>query len=394
MPHEGHATPAFAEVARTFGRHFGAPSQGGGALVIRRHGEVVVDVWAGYADTLGERPWTRDTLAVSFSTTKGVASTVIHRLAERGLLDYDEPVATWWPEFAASGKERITLRQVLCHCAGLHDVRAIAPNAEAMLDHLAMEERLAARPATGRLGGPAYHALTFGWLVAGIARRVTGKGMAELVRTEISEPLGISGLNIGLPCGHEFDLAEMTGHDRVLAPLARLIGSGRPRPAALRTIAQALFVPGFERLLDGPYPGILNSEMPAANGAFSAHALASLYAAIAGQGSTGGVEFLKPDTVRRMGELQTGNARDAVIGFPMRWRLGYHQAIPVRAAAPQAFGHYGYAGSGAWADPASGLSLGFVTNRPPRLSTPVGDLALFRITRRAVAAALSAPPTG
>src|SRR3712207_1431138 len=113
---------------------------GGGALVVRRRGETLLDLCAGTADRHGRRPWTPDTLAISFSTTKGIASTVVHRLADQGLLGYDEPVARHWPAFAAGGKERVTVRDLLTHRAGLASVRAVARKAEDLLDFELMEE--------------------------------------------------------------------------------------------------------------------------------------------------------------------------------------------------------------------------------------------------------------
>ena len=118
MPLDGHTAPGFEPVARTFARIVGRRG-GGGALTVRVGGEAVVDLWTGAADRRGMRAWKPDTLAISFSTTKGVASTVIHRLADRGEIDYDEPVATYSPEFAAGGKGRVTVRDLMSHRAGL-----------------------------------------------------------------------------------------------------------------------------------------------------------------------------------------------------------------------------------------------------------------------------------
>src|SRR3954469_2010017 len=140
----GHTAPGFEPVRQAFWRLVGRRS-GGGALTVRLRGETVVDLMAGYADRAHTRPWTPETLAISFSTTKGVAPTVIHRLADRGLLDSAEPVAAYWPEFAAGGKERVTVRELMTHRAGLWNVQAVALRAEDILDHLLMEERLAAR---------------------------------------------------------------------------------------------------------------------------------------------------------------------------------------------------------------------------------------------------------
>src|SRR3954466_4528970 len=194
----GHAQRGFGRVVEPFAKLV-SRGRGGGALVVRLRGATVLDLCTGWADRAQTRPWQPETLALSFSTTKGIASTVIHRLAERGELDYDEPIATYWPEFAAGGKERVTVRHLLTHRAGLWSVRAVADRAEDMLDHLAMEERLAARAVRAPTDRSAYHAITYGWLIAGLARRVTGgRGLAELARTEIAEPLGVEGLHIGV----------------------------------------------------------------------------------------------------------------------------------------------------------------------------------------------------
>ena len=169
----GDVSTGYAPVAEAFAKLAGR-GRGGAALAVRVRGETVLDVCTGWADRAHTRPWTPETLALSFSTTKGIASTVVHRLAERGEVGYDEPIATYWPEFAAGGKERVTVRDLLTHRAGLWSVRAVAERPEDLLDHLAMEERLAARSVRAPTERSAYHAITYGWLVAGLARRVTG----------------------------------------------------------------------------------------------------------------------------------------------------------------------------------------------------------------------------
>ena len=366
----------YEPVARAFARIVGR-SRGGGALTVRVRGETVVDLCTGVADRAGNRPWTPGTLAISFSTTKGVASTVIHRLADRGALSYDDRVADRWPEFAAGGKERVTIRDVLSHRAGLSDVRAVAPRAEDLLDHMAMEEKLAARAVRAPTERSAYHAITYGWLLAGIARRVTGRGLAELARAEITEPLGIEGMHIGVPEDAREFVAEPVG------AALRQLGSTADATAGLwrrgrrsRTAIDALHVPGFHRLFEGPEPPIWTTEMPAVNGALSARAIAAMYEPLA----NGGGDFLSPETVDALGRVQVRTIDD-VLGIRMRWRLGYHQAFGTGRAAPRAFGHYGYGGSGGWADPDAGVSAGFVTNRIGSLTTPLGDLNLFRLNR-------------
>jgi CubicO group peptidase (beta-lactamase class C family) len=371
---DGHTAAGFEPVVRTFARLVGR-REGGAALTVKLRGQTVIDLWTGYADRGRTRPWTPETLAISFSTTKGVASTIIHRLADRGELRYDEPVASYWPEFAAGGKEGVTIRHLLTHRAGLHSVRAVAPRAEDLLDHIGLEDKLAARAVHAPTERSAYHAITYGWLLAGLARRITGVGLAELARTEVTEPLGITGMHIGVPDEAREFIAEPVG------AALRQFGAGadftRPvwgRYRVSRTTIDALHVPGFHRLVEGSGPPIWHTEMPAVNGVISATALADLYAPLA----NGGDGFLSRQTVHDLGRMQVRTV-DAVLGMRMRWRLGYHQAFG--SGGRLAFGHYGYGGSGGWADPATGLSVGFVTNRIGSLTTPLGDLNLFRLNR-------------
>jgi CubicO group peptidase (beta-lactamase class C family) len=371
---EGHAAAGFEPVVRSFERLVGR-REGGGALTVKLRGETIVDIWTGYADGRSTRRWTPETLAISFSTTKGVASTIIHRLADRGELRYDEPVATYWPEFAVGGKERVTVRHLLTHRAGLHSVRAVAPRAEDLLDHVGLEHKLAARAVHAPSERSAYHAITYGWLLAGLARRITGAGLAELARTEVTEPLGITGLHIGVPDEAREFVAEPTGS------ALRQFGTGADftqrlwgRYRVTRTTIDALHVPGFHRLFEGSDPPIWHTEMPAVNGVISARALADLYTPLA----NGGRGYLSRERLLELGRVQVRTS-DAVLGMRMRWRLGYHQAFG--SGGRMAFGHYGYGGSGGWADPETGLAVGFVTNRIGSFTTPLGDLNLFRLNR-------------
>jgi len=377
----GSAAPGFAPAAEAFGRLVG-PGRGGGALVVRRRGETVLDLCTGWADRAQTRPWRPETLALSFSTTKGVASTVVHRLAERGELAYDEPVATSWPEFAAGGKARVTVRDLLTHRAGLSSVRAVAERPEELLDHLAMEERLAARAVRAPTERSAYHAITYGWLVAGLVRRVTGgRGLADVVRTELAEPLGTEGLHIGVGEPIRELVAQPVGSAlRHLGAAQRFVTPVLTGVKPTRAAHDALLAPGFHELFEGSEPSIWATEMPAVNGALSADALARLYGALANGGADAGARLLAPETVHDLGRVHVRTA-DAVLGVRMRWRLGYHQAFGPGRQAPKAFGHYGYGGSGGWADPDLGLSLGYVTNRIGSITTPMADLTLYRLSR-------------
>jgi CubicO group peptidase (beta-lactamase class C family) len=390
MTEDGVVAPGFERVAPVFERLVRGRS-GGGALVVRLGGRTVVDLVIGTADRAGTRAWTRDTVALSFSTTKGIASTVIHRLADRGLLSYDEPVAAYWPEFAAGRKGAVTVRDLLSHRAGLYSVRAVADSAADLLDHIEMEDRLAARAVSAPTRRSAYHAITYGWLVAGLARRITGRGLAELAGTEVVEPLGLKGMTIGVPAEARELVAQPVGQGlRQIGSAARFLSPVSMRTAVTRAAFEALVAPGFHELFEGSEPTIWTTEMPAVNGALSADALARLYGALANGGSDDGRTLLSAETTRELGRVQV-RTPDAVLGLRMRWRLGYHQALGTGRDAPRAFGHYGYGGSGGWADPDLGLSLGFVTNRIGSLTTPMADLTLFRLSRvvRQCAAAAS-----
>lgn len=382
-PYSGTTAPGYEPVAAAFGEFLAGDGRGG-ALTVRRGTQTLVDVWTGWADPRSERAWTPDTPALSFSTTKGVTATAIHVLADRGLVSYDEPVATYWPEFAARGKEAVTLRDVLSHRAGLHDVRSLARDASELLDAEIMEDRLAAAKPSGAggVGGPYYHAYTFGWLCGGIIRRVTGKPVAEAVRDLIADPLGLTGLDVGLApvASTAPPPAEVVGSAlRLYGATERFLTPIWGNVPLTRASVRALVLPGLDSLVYGRSARIWKTQMPAVNGAFTARALAGMYGALANGGALGDRRILCAATVNDAGKVQT-RERDRVLGLAMRWRLGYHHAFMAGAPARQAFGHYGFGGSGGWADPESGLSFGYVTNDIGALTSPVGDRALFRMS--------------
>ncbi len=326
------------------------------------NGEPLVDIWIGAA---GEKAWTRETGSIIFSATKGITATVIHRLADRGLLDYNAPVAEYWPEFAANGKGRITVRQVMTHSAGLSALAPIAKSPDEILDHELMERRLAAAKPDRLLGVPTYHALTYGWLLAGVARGITGKSMSELFRTEVSEPLGVDGLHLGLPPAESATVyAPLAGSQ--LSLLSRPLGALMMRrshliPGALGAVTRCLFLPGLEGILEGDGPSILRTELPAGNGVATASALATMYGAVASGETPDGLPFLSRETIRELSKVRTYRLDHALFYAPMMWHLGYH-SLPMPGARG-GLGHLGLGGSFGWAEPRLGLSVGFVHNR-------------------------------
>ncbi|WP_245717185.1 serine hydrolase domain-containing protein [Nocardia jejuensis] len=384
----GAAASEYAGAVRGFQRLF-ADQRGGGALAVYHGGRKVVDVWTGTADADGTAPWQENTAALSYSTSKGVTSTVLHILAGRGLIDYHAPVARYWPEFAANGKQHITVAEMLTHRAGLARTGPLARRVEDLLDYRLMEERLAAARPDRLRGLPAYHALTVGWLAAGLARAVTGKDMAELYRTELADPLGIEGLYLGKPpTGSRTTVAGSHGSQiplgipraaAVLATASRLPGPGTG-------FIRSIHATGIETMFNGADPAILNTQMPSANGVFTARAIAAVYNVLAVESP-----LISRRRVRAVSQIQT-LLPDRNLLLPMGWRLGYH-SLPI-PGAPNGFGHLGFAGSGGWVDPASGLAVGFVHNWTPEARRlPRDQVAMLGLLTAIVRAATATHST-
>lgn len=393
---EGEIHPDFAGVAKSFARILPRKGPGGAAVCVYHRGRKVVDIWGGTRDTAG-RPWEADTLSLSFSTTKGVASTLLHVCADRRLLDYDAPVADVWPEFGQAGKHAITLRQLMSHQAGLYCAADAIRSPEEMLDWAAVTRNLAeAEPQHAPGAAHGYHALTYGWLAGEVARRVLGeKPFAELIERELAQPLGLDGLYCGLPDSEQHRAAEIISPLFAGGPEARLARSERMNRSAEKW-ARRLAALGLRydprdtmRALNPPaMAGVdLNSaefrqaSIPAANGLFTARSLARLYACLAAGGELDGVRLLSPERIRLMSEIQSRRA-GRVIPLPMHWRLGYHRVAALGARVPHGFGHSGFGGSGAWADPSRELAVALTVNSG--VGTPFGDLRIVRVGGAAV----------
>ncbi len=376
-PRQMVVDPRFIRLADHFFGMFSQPSRGGGALAIYLDGRPVVDIWAGWAAK--DLRWTGENIALTFSTGKGVAATVLHRVAERGLIDYEEPVTTYWPEFGAHGKDDITVRDVLSHRAGLHRVRGLVPGREGILDYDAVVTALAESPADPRrIRTSGYHAITFGWLVAEIVQRVTGEPFTEVLRREVAQPLGIDEFWFQVPPGQRHRIAKIFPH---LAPPGIRWNTASSvlswvRPA--RGLAEAGMPESFDELVRDPR--VHDAVMPGWNGVFSARALARMYGALANGGQVGEVRFLRPETIETINRTQQTSSRDYVLGLPLRFTLGYHRPVLMTKQQPRnAFGHYGVGGSGAYADPDLGMSIAFVTNRLGGAVTALGDARLAKL---------------
>lgn len=378
----------FTSVAAKFFSLFGAPRKGGGAVAVYLHGEPVVDIWAGWATP--DRPWRADTMALSFSTSKGVAATVLHRLADRGFIDYDARVADYWPEFAAQGKGEITVRDVLRHRAGLQRIRGLLPDTDDLYEHDAVAAALAASaPDPLRLKASGYHAITFGTLVAEIAQRATGRDFRDLVREELAVPLGDSDFWFGVPVPHRGRVAQLGPRANIAKlPVDRLLG-----------VAAA--IPPLRSLRGVVYDGMLNAAqfsdrpfdamMPGWNGVFTARSVARMYAAIANDGWVGNQRLLKPETVARITEMPFNSKFDYVLGAAPNHSLGYHRAIVGTKLRRDSLGHFGIGGSGGIAMPGLGLSIAFVTNHLGNRASSLGDARLPVLAALAARAARTDP---
>ncbi|HUJ08321.1 MAG TPA: serine hydrolase domain-containing protein [Streptosporangiaceae bacterium] len=381
---DGWVRAGFEDLARVFRRQLGRTT-GGAAVAVYHRDELVVDLWGGRRTD--DDPWQRDTLAMCFSTTKGVTSAALHLLADRGQISYDAPVAEYWPGFASGHKENVTVRHVLTHSAGLHRMRTLVDHASRMLDWDYMVTALEqAEPAYEPGSRHGYHALTYGWLVGELVRRVSGRPIAAFVAEELAGPLGLDGLYVGCPPDQRPRVAPLAP---MAAPIGRRLGlepgavMGGPVgriPAMLglpinpRRFVNAMLPRGIEDVLWGPE--VMDAEIPAANGFFTARSLARLYAVLAQGGESGGVRLLSPETLRQVAVVHS-RGPDLVLAMPMGWRLGYHRAFTSRGTVPGAFGHFGFGGSGGWADPRRELALAMVCNRGT--GSPIGDLRMAEL---------------
>ncbi len=279
----------------------------------------------------------------------------------------------------------------MSHQAGLHSLIGLIDHADESLDWRHMVDRLAAatpNPAPGT--GSGYHAFTYGWLVGEIVRQVSGKGLGAFVQDEISTPLGLDGLHIGTPQDRRGRVAPLMPPFKALSPrVDKYVTKALLKLPLTRRMTEAGIVPGLMELFrDGTFR-VLDAEIGAANGTFTARSLAGMYGVLAKDGEHAGVRLLSPGRAARIGTQQTWG-RDYCIPVDMKWRLGYHRAFVASRKQPvNAFGHFGLGGSGAWADPDTGLSVAFVTNDMGSASTPFGDSRLARIGAAALTSARS-----
>ncbi|MEV5149630.1 serine hydrolase domain-containing protein [Streptomyces sp. NPDC052727] len=357
----GHCDPRFAAVREAFAENFRERGELGAAVAVTVAGETVVDLWGGWADAARTRPWARDTVVNVWSTTKGPVALCAHILADRGLLDLDAPVATYWPEFAAEGKEKVLVRHLLSHRAGLSGPRE-PHTLEELYDWELTTARLAAMAPWWEPGTRSgYHALTYGFLVGEVVRRVSGLRPGAFLAREVTGPLGLD-FTVGLPERDSGRAAELVRPPTASRSEQAAVFS-QLAPAALAALTNPLV-----GAAEANSPAWRAAEIPAANGHGTARAVAALYGVFAGRGSYGGRRILSREAAERVREGQ-GRCRDLVLGagFEGETEVGLGLWLSGSQGSygpnPRAFGHDGFGGSCGLADPDAGVSLGYVMNR-------------------------------
>ena len=371
----GETAPGFDGVRAAFAANFAERGEIGAAVGVYLHGRKVVDLWGGVADPRDGRPWQRDTLQVVYSTTKAVTAACAHVLAERGELDLDAPVAKYWPEFAAAGKQDIPVRWLLTHQAGLAVLDEPITPAQAVAWDPMVAALAAQRPAWEPGTATGYHGLTYGWLVGEVVRRASGRSIGTVLAEDVAGPLGLD-LWIGLPPQQHHRVSRIVADEPDFDALAAMdldafpepmrdVMAGYADPTSLTVRAMRAVTPP----LDHNDPAELAAEMPSTNGVCTARDLAKFYAALIGK--VDGQRILAPDTLAAA-LVEQASGKDLVLRVPVRVGTGF--GLPTPDAfwySPTAFGFPGYGGSIGFADPAGGVAFGYVMNEMgPRWQNP------------------------
>lgn len=386
-------------------------TQGGCSLSIFYQGKPMIELAHGVAnfDNDGQPiPWQADTLALNFSTGKGVLVTLIHVLVSKGLLNYDMPIRKFWTEFGQNGKQTITLRHVLSHEANLFDITQITEHAKDMLNWQAMLAKVETMPVSTFTNDNtekivAYSALVSGWVLGGLIEQVTQLPLQQALEHYLLEPLALVGqVYIGVPMvklsqvasqmrakdGHSKPvLTEDSAHTLTFyqnLPFYKDWQKNTPNAVNTQTINGLYFspsqvdindyksalVPVGSRHFNYYHPSSLQAKIPAANGVASSRALATVYAMLANQGIWRGKALIDSATFAELSHIHNQVA-DKVMPAVMQWRLGYHRVFSILHDTEHAFGHMGYNGSLAWCDPSRELSVAFVHNYDVTMLTDI-----------------------
>ncbi len=370
---QGEVAPGFEKVRDAFQANFDQHGDVGAAFALYKDGVKVVDLWGGVANEETGAAWDEDTLQLVFSTTKGATAICAHLLAQRGELDFDAPVAEYWPEFKANGKENVPVRWLLSHRVGLPVLDTpLTPEQYYAWDPVV--EALAAKKPEWEPGTKhGYHAVTYGNLVGEVVKRISGKSLGTFFHDEVASPLGLD-FWIGLPESEESRVSRLISFQLGATPEQRSMFADfdiNSLPEEMRPIVQAFMDPNSmsNRALTGVTEPAMNfndramhaAEVPAANGITTARSLAKMYAAQVGE--VDGVRLMNDDTVANA-IVEQSNGPDAVLMIPTRFGLGFFLKSDFSPLmGPRSFGHAGAGGSLGFADPDAGIGFGYVMNK-------------------------------
>lgn len=360
----GMCAPRFERVRDAFEQNFVLRNELGAAVAAWVDDELVVHLWGGSADAAGTRPWRQDTLATVLSTTKGLTSTCVHQLVERGVLDLDAPVARYWPEFASAGKKNITLAMVLSHRSGAIGPRDRMPWRDVTDWDLVCERLAAAEPWWEPGTAQGYHMTTYGFIVGEVVRRVTGATIGQYLRAEVADPLGVD-VYIGVPVADQRRrCADLVDKPTIREMLASVDAPEYPTTLAEHPKAGLAVSMGFapdDEVGTNNLEQWRELEFPGTNAQVSALGLATFYNALAQE------KLLSRAHMERIRVSQGGFEADLVLGPRVAdhgWGLGYmlNQRC-VNGPNPQIFGHGGLGGSFGFVDLEHRIGYAYVMNR-------------------------------
>lgn len=362
----GFTHDRFDDVRKVFEGNLASGADVGASFCATKDGEVIVDLWGGHADAERTRPWERDTIVNVYSTTKTMCALTALLVADRGELDFKAPVAKYWPEFAANGKQDVTVAQLMSHSSGLSGWKEPITGDD-LYDWEKATSLLAAQAPFWEPGtAPGYHALTQGYLVGEVIRRITGKTVGTVFREEIAEPLGAD-FHIGLPASEDHRVADL-----IPPPPGTAIGAGQQSEIQRNMTSN----PGVD-VLATRTRAWRGAEIPAAGGTGNARSVALVHTILANGGEARGKRFMSEAGVRKALELQV-EGQDLVLGVPARFGLGFGLgggAVPM--PSPNAMYWGGYGGSVIIIDMDTRMTYAYAMNK--MAGTTVGDMRAFSL---------------
>ena len=360
----GTVDPRFAAVRDAFAQNFTNGDENGAAFCMTLEGKPVVDIWGGYADEAQTKPWQQDTIVNVYSTTKTMTALTALFLADKGALKFEDPVAKYWPEFAANGKEDVTVAHLMSHSAGLSGWKEPLVR-EDLYDWEKATSLLAAQAPYWKPGSaPGYHAMTQGYLVGEVIRRVAGETVGNVFRKEIAGPLDAD-FHIGLPATEDHRVADLTP-----PPPGAGLGAGATDPLITNMATNPAINP-----LDTRTRAWRAAEIPAAGGTGNARSVALIHTILANGGYAGGKQIMSEAGCRKAMELQI-EGTDKILGMPVRYGLGF--GLPGGLANfpnPNTIFWGGYGGSLAVIDMDQRATYAYAMNR--MASTTTGDMRAF-----------------